>query len=149
MKAMKHHAPDRGRRGLAALLLACGLHAQAQPQAPLADPTRPRLAAEPGVVSAPARSDSAAAPRVWPKLQSVQTPAQGAASAMVDGRIVRVGDRIGDATLIAISAQSIVLRTSRYEQHIALTPGIAKTASANALARPDQPAVALTTKEYR
>jgi hypothetical protein len=74
---------------------------------------------------------------------------QGESSAMVDGRIVHVGDRIGDATLTAIGTQGIVLRAARYEQHISMTPGIAKTASATAPTTPSQPALALATKEPR
>jgi len=68
---------------------------------------------------------------------------------MVDGQIVRVGERIGDATLIAIDAQRIVLRTARYEQHIALTPGIAKTPSAMAAKPLNQPIVAVAAKKNR
>lgn len=137
------------RRGLVVALLAYGTHAQAESPGPLVDPTRPHAVAVPAVAGAPARADSSAAPRAWPTLQSVQIPLHGDASAMVDGRIVRVGERIGDATLTAIDAQSIVLRTSRYTQHIGLTPGIGKTASATAPAMPNPPAVALTTKEHR
>ena len=129
----------------AAALLSCSLHGHAQPPLQLADPTRPRSAAEP-LAAAPAVSERSAAPSAWPKLQSVQIPAQGEASAMVDGRIVRVGERIGEATLTAIGANSIVLRSARYEQHISLTPGIAKIASVTAQSTP-QPAVALATKE--
>ena len=147
MNAMKRHPLDHLGSGLAAMLLACCVHAQAQTQ--LVDPTRPRTTAAPVAVSAPARSGDDAAPRAWPKLQSVQIQAQGEASAMIDGNVVRVGERVGEATLTAISAQSIVLRTARYEQHISLTPGIAKTASTNAPMAPNQPAVALATKDTR
>ncbi len=152
MNGMKHLHPSHHCRGLAAaMVMTCSLYAQAQAQslAPLVDPTRPRMTAEPGIATAPARSDNAAAPRAWPKLQSVQSPARGEASAMVDGQIVHVGERIGEATLTAIGTQSIVLRTARYEQHISLTPGIAKTASATAPKTSNQPAVALATKEHR
>jgi len=152
MNAMRHSPGGHLGRVLAATLLAGGLlHAQVQAQSlsTLVDPTRPRSAVDPQVARVPARVDSAAAPRAWPKLQSVQTPAQGEASAMIDGRIVHVGERIGEATLTAIGAQSIVLRTARYEQHISLTPGIAKTASPTTTTTPGQPALALTTKELR
>lgn len=135
--------------GLVIALLAGGAHAQAQSPGALVDPTRPHAAAVPAVAGAPVRADSSAAPRAWPTLQSVQIPLHGDASAMVDGRIVRVGERIGDATLTAIDAQSIVLRTPRYTQHIGLTPGIGKTVSVVAPTTPNPPAVALTTKEHR
>jgi hypothetical protein len=149
---MQRHSPGRHCRGLAAVLLACVLQAQAQqaqPQAQLVDPTRPRMAMQPGVVTTPARSDGVTAPRAWPTLQSVQTPTRGEASAMIDGQIFHVGERVGEATLTAIGAQGIVLRTAHYEQHISLTPGIAKTASATVPSAPNPPAVALATKEHR
>ena len=109
----------------ATLLLAGTIGAQE-----LADPTRPAGTVERG---APAAHGVAAAPapRAWPQLQSVQIPAQGAASALVDGRVVRVGERIGDVTVVAIDAQGVLLRAARYEQRIALVPGIVKTASAS------------------
>ena len=137
-------------RTLAAALLTCfpHSHAPAQSRTPLADPTRPPMLVEPRS-AAPVRPDTAAQPRVWPKLQSVQIPAKGPASALVDGQIVHVGQRIGDATLIAIDAQRIVLRTARYEQHISLTPGIAKTPSIVAEPPSKQPVVALAAKRNR
>ena len=96
----------------------------------LADPTRPAGAVERALPAAAPGVAGTVAPRTWPQLQSVQIPAQGAASALVDGRVVRVGERIGDVTVVAIDAEGILLRAARYEQRIALVPGIVKTASA-------------------
>ena len=109
----------------ATLLLAGTIGAQG-----LADPTRPAGTIERGVPTVHGVA-AAPAPRAWPQLQSVQIPAQGAASALVDGRVVRVGERIGDVTVVAIDAQGVLLRAARYEQRIALVPGIVKTASAS------------------
>lgn len=93
----------------------------------LADPTRP-----PDPVRAVAAGQTASAvpgPTVWPHLQSVRLSATGGSSAVIDGRIVRVGDRVGETTLMAIGPQSIVLRGVGFSQQVALLPGTFKTAS--------------------
>ncbi len=149
---MKRHPSTPLRRGLVAALLACGAPAGvlAEPvpaRVPVVDPLRPPSVTAPRALDTPARAGSTAAPRTWPTLQSVHLPARGGASAIVDGRLVRVGERIGEATLTAIDAHSIVLRTPRYTQHIGLTPGIAKTASVASPIIAAQPAVALAPKE--
>lgn len=101
----------------------------------LADPTRPpgftRPTSTPAVRSGGGGSDAVAevpAP-VMPKLQSLQVSAGGGSSALVDGRVVRVGDRLGETLVVTIDAQGILLRGPRYEQRIALVPGGGKTAS--------------------
>ena len=112
----------------AALLLAAAALVQA---GPLADPTRP----PPGLVGAPlpagsatprgpaappgggpgpaARVAAAALPaRVLPAevLQSVQLPVRGPAVAMVDGQLVKAGDKLGDRVVLSIDSQGLVLR---------------------------------------
>lgn len=85
------------------------------------DPTRPQLpasrsaAAQPasalGVgqqapVAAMAAPASAAAPTA-PRLQSLHLPQQGPATALVDGQLLRVGDKLGPHTVTAIDAQGV------------------------------------------
>jgi MSHA biogenesis protein MshK len=127
-------------------LLLAASHAPAHAD-PLADPTRPAGAAERPSTSA-ARSSSTAAPPLWPQLQSIQVGAPGGASALLDGRVVRIGERIGEVTVVAIDAQGVLLRAARYEQRIALVPGIVKIASASAPPTADS-AMSLVTKETK
>lgn len=113
--------------------LALGLLCLASPgtlAGPLADPTRPPSSIE--AVGAPmgaahranpatARAIAAAAraaqveeaPMPLPAVQSVQVPARGPAVALLDGRVVRVGDSLAGRTVIAIDSQGVVLRTER------------------------------------
>ena len=118
------------------LLAAAPAHAQPA----LADPTRPagftRAASTPAARSGGGGgggsiTDAAAAvpAPVRPTLQSLQVSAGGGSSALVDGRVVRVGDRLGETVVVTIDTQGILLRGPRYEQRIALVPGGGKTAS--------------------
>lgn len=121
---------------------ACLCAAAAAAAAPAAaDPTRPADIA-PTVVM-PVRGAAVVAP-VWPQLQSVLVAGPGGSSALVDGRIVRVGGRLGELTVAAIDAQGILLRGLRFEQRLALLPGVFKTPSTTPS---PQPAVAVATKE--
>ena len=100
----------------------------------LTDPTRPagftRAASTP---AARGVGDAGAVPvPVMPKLQSLQVSVRGLSSALVDGRVVRVGDRLGETVVVTIDAQGILLRGPRYEQRIALVPGGGKTVSSRA-----------------
>ncbi|MEW6703923.1 MAG: hypothetical protein AB1430_03640 [Pseudomonadota bacterium] len=74
----------------------------------LADPTRPPVLAA-VAASAPVRTASAVPARA-PRVQSVQLPREGGASALVDGRLVFVGDRLGGATVVGIDARGVALR---------------------------------------
>ena len=65
-------------------------------------------------------------------LQSLQVSVRGESSALVDGRVVRVGDRLGETVVVTIDTQGILLRGPRYEQRIALVPGGGKTPSTSA-----------------
>jgi len=75
---------------------------------PLADPTRPAGFAEPAPMSARPRL-ATPSPPAPAKLMSVQVLSQGRSSALVDGRVVHIGDRLGEWTVVAIDAQGIVL----------------------------------------
>lgn len=126
--------PDRHRRSctralaraaelVAALALSSGAAA-----GPLADPTRPPAARQPAPASArpatalrPAAAvalppaPSQPAPAVVPprlQVQSIQTGRQGSASALVEGSLVRVGDVLAGATVVAIDADGLTLRSA-------------------------------------
>ena len=109
---------------LSAALAAAALAAAAAPAqaGPLADPTRPPAWVAPAASAAPARGTvgraPAAEPRPQPRLQSVQLPEGGAASAVIDGRVVKVGDPVGDAVVVAIDADGLVLRNGKVTERV-------------------------------
>ena len=106
---------------------------------PVLDPTRPMAAllGEPAEAG-PAKAARGAAPAASaplaaaPRLQSVQTSGSGAASALLDGRLVRVGDRVGEQSVVAIDRRGLTLRGPRGEQRLSLLIGITQTASRSA-----------------
>lgn len=112
----------------AALLLAGIAHAFAGAE-PLTDPTRPPGVA-PAVAAAARAASSVAAPPEAPQLRSIQLWPRGDSSALVDGRVVRVGDPLGDATVVGIDAHGVLLRRGAHDQRLALLPGAAKTIAA-------------------
>ena len=90
--------------------------AASRPGLAMNDPTRPSLpagragAAQPALApSLPAQAvASASAPEpMVPQLQSLHLPQQGPATALVDGQLLRVGDKLGQHTVTAIDAQGI------------------------------------------
>ena len=128
---MPAHAFITAFRASASAVLLCGTACAAPP---LPDPTRPAAFAEPAASSAaPRRSDTApASAPAAPQLQSVQLAANGGSSALVDGRLVRVGGRVGELTVVAIDEQGLWLRGARQEQRLSLLPGVSKLASGTA-----------------
>ena len=74
---------------------------------------------------------AASAPAVLaPRLESIRSGGDRAATALVDGRMVRVGDRVGDAVVSAIDDQGVVLRSGKgVPSLLSLAPGIRKTPS--------------------
>ena len=114
------------------LLAAVSAHAGPAP----ADPTRPagftRTVPTPAVRGVGAVDAATAPAPVRPMLQSLQVSVRGESSALVDGRVVRVGDRLGETVVVTIDTQGILLRGPRYEQRIALVPGGGKTPSTSA-----------------
>jgi hypothetical protein len=101
-----HLASSRAAWGL---LLAASVSASAQG---LADPTRPPASFGPATAaSAAPRAVAASAPAPHAlRVQSVQLPREGRASALVDNRLVFVGDKLGAGTVAAIDAQGVELR---------------------------------------
>lgn len=87
-------------------------------QAALADPTRPPEAARGG--ADPGLPDAAAAA---PKLQSVLI-AGNRRLAVIDGRAVSLGDRVGEAKVTAIRETEVTLRRGAEVQTLQLYPGI-------------------------
>ncbi len=136
----RHQRTGRAGSAVAAwllLLVAGPLHAQ------VADPTRPPMlaVASPASATAPARAASAVAPRPL-RVLSVQLPQQGPASALVDQRLVFVGDKLGDATVVAIDAQGVELRRGpgRSERLHLIDRAIVKQASVSAAPASPSPA---------
>lgn len=85
--------------------------------APLADPTRP-----PG---AGAQSDAGVAAPVAARLQSVLiSPTRRVA--VIDGKAVALGGRIGAATLESVSESAAVLRYADRRETLRLMPGVGK-----------------------
>jgi MSHA biogenesis protein MshK len=87
-----------------ALALACG----AAPAQDGIDPTRP-----PAAMNAPAAGEAPLrVERAEPQLQSILVSLRpgGRRLAVIDGKIVRQGQRVGDAVLVAIGATEVVLR---------------------------------------
>jgi MSHA biogenesis protein MshK len=108
------------------LLLAAGATAAAPP-AGLADPTRP-----PGAVAAPAAAASATPPKATaapPRLQSVQLGRTGEATALVDGRLLRVGDAIGEAKVVAIDLHGLQLQGPRGRERLWLLAALGRQRS--------------------
>ncbi|MCC7703911.1 MSHA biogenesis protein MshK [Janthinobacterium sp. GW460P] len=102
----------------ALLALAPGLFAQT-----LADPTRP-----PDAASVQGGTASAGAAR--PQLQSVLISNQpgGRRLAVIDGRSVRAGDKLGGAVVVGIGEASVTLRRGKTLETLRLYP---KTVDAN------------------
>ncbi|MGK5012589.1 MSHA biogenesis protein MshK [Janthinobacterium sp. MDB2-8] len=102
----------------ALLALAPGAFAQA-----LADPTRPADAA-------PVQGSAASASRAGPQLQSVLISNRpgGRRLAVIDGRSVRAGDKVGGAVVVSIGEASVVLRRGKTLETLRLYP---KTVDAN------------------
>ena len=106
-----------------ALGLAGGAAMAAGADPALVDPTRPPGAP---VASAPAtRAGPSAAPvpaPAWPELRSLRLAPRGESSALLDGQVMRIGERLGDATVVAIDAEGVVLRRGPAEHRLLLLP---------------------------
>lgn len=108
--------------GLVRLLVVAALALVAPAFALADDPTRP-----PAAWSAPADAgSSAAADAGGLRLQSVKLPQRGKAVAIISGKTVVVGERIGDATLIRLSEREAVLQGADGVTHLYLTPDVEK-----------------------
>jgi len=81
---------------------------------PLGDPMRPPA------MAAPSPAEEGAS-RAAGRLQSVLI-SPGRRVAVIDGRVVRLGERLGDATLVAISESQVVLQRPDGRETLKLTP---------------------------
>lgn len=112
-------------RRLVALLLLAALPAAAQ----LADPTQPPTAA--GLTAdAPARSVV---------LQSVILRQGGKPAALISGVVVELGGQVGEAKLVKIQEDAVVLRGPQGDETLRLIPDAEKKAKVGA-GRTAQPA---------
>lgn len=99
------------------VLLASGA-AQAQG----ADPTRPAVEAGQVAASGTAPPDAAAG------LQSIIQRRNGRPAALINGAVVELGGKVGDARLVKIGDDHVVLRGALGSETLRLTPGIEKKA---------------------
>jgi len=105
-------------RRLIPILLVSSLAAAAYAQG--ADPTRP-----PYETAAPlAQGQPQPAPPGG--LQSIMRRKGGKPAAMIDGVVVELGGKVGEARLIRIGEDFVVLRGPQGVETLYLTPGIAK-----------------------
>jgi MSHA biogenesis protein MshK len=107
----------------AVFLLLCSLPVAAWAQV-LSDPTRPPLEIGDGSVSTVQHAAPAAR-----GLLSVIISAERCA-AIIDGKTIRLGDKYGDAVLVEINAQGVVLRQAQARRTMALFPGVGVTVAA-------------------
>lgn len=100
---------------------------------PMADPTRPPALAAAAPATAAERALPAGTAPVRPaapQLQAIHLPRNGTASALVDGRVVRAGEHVGEHTVSAIDASGITLRGARGDTRVlSLLNGVSKTPS--------------------
>ena len=97
------------------MLAASSLFAATALAQPLADPTRPPR-------EGPAEQRQGEAAPAPTRLQSVLISA-GRSIAVIDGRAVRVGERVGDATLVSIAPSEVTLQRGAERQRLTLLPG--------------------------
>jgi MSHA biogenesis protein MshK len=92
----------------------------------MADPTRPPSG------FAVAEPDAALA--VGPVLQSVMISPRGR-SAIISGEVVRVGQKFGDAVLVRVAENEVVLKGDSGEQVLRMYPGVEKRETVRAAAK--------------
>lgn len=98
-----------------ALAVLAGILAPAAMAQGLVDPTRPP--------DAPLIGEAGpAGVRQAPQLQSVLVSSNGRRVAVIDGRTVRVGDRVGNASVASIAGTSVVLRRGKASETLRLYP---------------------------
>jgi MSHA biogenesis protein MshK len=97
------------------LLATCAANAFAQQG--LADPTRPPVLSPAAVSDAPAPAAH--------RLQSVLL-SSGRKVAVIDGKTVALGGRLGDATLVRLSETEAVLRSGKDLTRLRLHPDVEK-----------------------
>lgn len=105
------------RMGLPAAAVLLAVSATAGAQAPaLEDPTRPPPEAR---LVLPAGADTPAVAS-GPQLQSVLIGNHGRQVAVIDGQTLRIGDKIGGATLVKVARDRVELQRGRSRQVLKL-----------------------------
>jgi MSHA biogenesis protein MshK len=102
---------------LGVLLAACSTGQAALAQ-PLNDPTRP-----PSAVTRQDGSETSSS--ASSRLQSVLISSTRQV-AVIDGRTVRLGERIGDATLVSIAPSQVILQRGAQYETLRMHPGVEK-----------------------
>lgn len=132
------------RQAACALLLTSAALVQA---GPLADPTRPpatlataavpaaglgqRGAPAPALPARPLTTEVLPSVQSVPSVQlvqSVQLPVRGPAVAMIDGQLVKAGDKVGQRVVLSIDSQGLVLRSDTGTERLWLLGASAKQA---------------------
>lgn len=101
----------------AMLLLAWSTAASAQ----LADPTRP-----PAGMNVPGEAGSGVVLPAFSGLQSVIMRKTGKPAALINGEIVELGGKVGEARLVKVSEDAVVLKGPGGEETLRLTPAVEK-----------------------
>jgi MSHA biogenesis protein MshK len=120
---------------VAAPLWVTACHAQ------LADPTKPPL-----VVSAPA-TEAGGAAQAATGLQSVIMRKSGKPAALINGEVVELGGKLGEARLIRIDEDAVVLKGPEGEETLRLTPAAEKKVGAGETAKRDSRETAKSEKK--
>ena len=115
----------KGTIALGAMLMAC-MYAKAMAQSgQLVDPTRP-----PTALGAPVDATNGEPPvPAGPNLQSILV-APTRVEAIINGKTVKVGDMVGEAKVIKISDNEVVLRNGKEKQVLKLFENVEKNMSA-------------------
>lgn len=100
--------------------LSMGALQAAEPPAVLADPTLPPFGVASSMEGAGAGSTG---------LRSVILPKKGPASAVIDGQLVPVGGRVGEARLVRVTETEAVLEGPEGVERLYLTPDVDKKMS--------------------
>lgn len=119
----------------AAMVLSVPLLALAGPaRAQLADPTKP-----PAALAAPAAEQASGTAPALTGLQSVILRKNGKPAALINGEVIELGGKLGEATLVRISEDAVVLRGPDGEETLRLTPAAEKKVGAGATAKKPPP----------
>jgi len=114
----------------ALLLLLCSTVAQAQgATATINDPTRPPAT----FIAAPTVTGTAEA---GGRLRSVKIPRGGRPTAVIDGQVVRLGEKVGEARLVRLTESEAVLESAAGRETLHLTPDVIKKPVLTKIKRP-------------
>lgn len=102
------------------LLLTLFVSGMAQAQG--TDPTRPAIDTGAVAAGSPTSAESAAG------LQSIIQRKNGRPAALINGTVVELGGKIGEAQLVKIGDDHVVLRGMSGTETLRLTPGVEKRA---------------------